>query len=781
MIRYAKIYYFYNSALIRILRLLIFVFLLWLIITSGRIPLFLFSLFLMVEIFFKFKISKTLPIDIRNLKNLGIFESFTLSALRIFVNKYTISSSIKYLLTQKPIQFILKKADIAQNEVPIVDMSYETLSQFAFETAKKANGKFVTSMDVFTSYLLLIEDKTKLIFNKNLKKEVFIKILYWARSTFAHQESPKPYRVHFGGKGIGEEMVFGWIIETKKYMLDLTPQVLQKKPMVLGRDEEYKELLEALYKNKSVILVGEPGSGKTSLVEALAFESFLGDLKNNLNHQRFYQLLVDIFLAGAQNQGELEERLDNLIAEISHGGNLIIFIPDFENILGGSTFHLNLSGSLIPYLERGVIRIIGTSTHGNYKKFIEPMHSLLDVFDVVRFEEPNIDRALQMLFEKASDIERKNNISLTYRAIVAASLYANKYLQGRVMPGAGVTLLEDTVGMVKLANKNIVEEQDVIAKVESKTKIAIGKPSKKEKELLLHLEDKIHKRVIDQKEAVFAIAEGLRRVRAGLQVTQKPISFLFLGPTGVGKTETAKALSSIYFGDESKMIRLDMSEYSTEDGVKRLLGGLPDEEGLTDKVYEHPFSLVLLDEFEKASPKIRDLFLQVLDNGRLTDNKGKTVSFVNTIIIATSNAASEFIREEIKKGRTIDKKFQEDLLEFLQKNNIFKPELLNRFDEIIVFKPLGFKESTEITKLILTEFSKKLLEQDIVVNFDDKLIAKIVKEGINEEFGARPLRRFIQDNIEDLIANKMLKDEIKRGNKVLFSTDAANTITVVVS
>ena len=262
---------------------------------------------------------------------------------------------------------------------------------------------------------------------------------------------------------------------------------------------------------------------------------------------------------------------------------------------------------------------------------------------------------------------------------------------------------------------------------------------------------------------------------------KKPISFLFLGPTGVGKTETAKTLSSIYFGDESKMIRVDMSEYSTDEGVKRLLGGLPEEDGLTDKVYEHPFSLILLDEFEKAASKISDLFLQVLDDGRLTDNKGRTVSFVDTIIIATSNAASEYIREEIKKGKAVDKKFKEELLEFLQKNNIFKPELLNRFDEVVVFKPLGIEETVEITKLILKELSKKLSERYITVSFDDKLITKIVKEGINEEFGARPLRRFIQDNIEGQIAQKMLKDQIKRGDHVILSTDSASSITVTVS
>jgi len=736
----------------------------------------------MLEVFFHFKISRLKPpLSTQQNDGQNIYDSFTLSALSIFISSANITHLVKTLLHKKEIKFILDKGDFKEKEVSLLDVSKDQLATYAFDLAKNVKGRAVTTMDIFAAYIILTEDQTKLLFNKNLKKEEFIHILYWTRTTFSGEENKKPYRVNLWGEGIGEEWVFGWTIETKKYMLDLTPKVLQEKPKLVGREREYKETIEALYENKSVILVGEAGSGKTSLVETLAFKSFLGELDPNLSHQRFFQFLVDRLLAGAVTQGELEERLDSVIAEIAHSGNVIIFVPDIENILGATTFNLNLAGVFIPYLERGAIRIIGTTTPGAYKKFIDPMQSLVDLFGIVKLDSPDKDTALQMLFEKGPEIEKRNNISLTYRAIVAAFNYADKYLQGRTMPGAGVTLLEDTVSMVATQRKNIVEEQDVIEKVESKTKIAIGAPQKREKELLLHLEDEIHKKIIDQEEAVLAISEGMRRIRAGLQTATKPISFLFLGPTGVGKTETAKALAAFYFGDENKMVRLDMSEYSTEEGVKRLLGGLEDEEGLTDKIFEHPFSLILLDEFEKASPLIRDLFLQVLDDGRLTDNKGRTVSFVNTIIIATSNAASEFIREEVKNGKAIDKSFQANLLEFLQKNNIFKPELLNRFDEIVVFKPLGSNEILEIIKLMLKKLSSKLLEKDITAIFDDKLIAKIAKEGVNEEFGARPLQRFIQDNIEDIIAQKMLRDEIKRGDKVLFSTNKTNDIAITVS
>jgi ATP-dependent Clp protease ATP-binding subunit ClpC len=676
---------------------------------------------------------------------------------------------IKELLLRADVEFILQKAEIDASEIQLIDISRETLLRDI------NNG---IPLDIFKTYLLLTEEKTKLLFNKKLKIEDLKNIVSWAKSVFPQEKIP--FRVDFWGEGIGESWTSGWTLETSKYMIDITSYAVNKNPMIFGRENEYTETIEALTRNKSCLLIGEPGSGRGSFVSALAYDSFVGNLKGSLHHQRFFELLADSLLAGSQNQGDLEERIKDVITEISHAGNVIVYIPNFENILGSSTFNTDLSGALIPYLQRGIIRIIANITPISYKKFIEPKHTFSNIFESVKFEEPSNDIVFQMLLRKSLETEKNNKIAISYRAIVAVLNFANKYLQDRVMPGAGVALLEDVVGAVSLKGKKSLEEQDVIDKVEEKTKISVGAPKEKEKELLLHLEEEFHKKIIGQNEAVFEVSEALRRLRSGLSNSKKPISFLFLGPTGVGKTATAKALSNIYYKGENRMIRFDMSEYSTEDSVKHLLGGNADVKGLTDVVFENPFSLVLLDEFEKSNSKIIDLFLQVLDDGRLTDNAGRTVSFTDTIIIATSNAASEYIREEVEKGTTIDKTFQKKLLEFLQEKGIFRPELLNRFDGIIVFEPLKKEEITQIIKLMLSELRKKMEEKDIDVDFDEKIIEKISQEGFDQEFGARPLKRFIQDNIEDLIAQKILKDEIKRGDKLSLTVDSSNNLQLAI-
>ncbi len=787
MKEFAKFYFQYTTFEAKLLRIAVFV-LLGVFSLIGAFnksfPNFLaifFSLFLIFEIFCKFKIAKLMP-KVPVAQNLSdAFDSLSLELLGILEAKKTLSEVIKELIRLPQIQFIIYKADLKKEEIVLIDADKNSLVQSAFNLAKELGGKYVTSMDFFAAYLLSIEPSAKILFNHNLKQEDLRNILLWTKRVFVSEESNKKIELTLAGEGIAEEWVYGWTLETEKYMRDLSHEFLNEKREPMGRESEYQQMTEALYSGKSVVLIGDTGSGKETVVKELAIESFMGKLKDNLYHQKIFQLMVDAFMAGVQNQGELEARFNALIVEIAHAGNIIIYIPELQNILGSASFDLDISGALIPYLQKKAVRIIAASTMENYKKFIEPLRPLLDNFAVINFNEPDKNQVLQMLFDKASLIEEKDGITLTYKAILNAYEFAGRYVKEKVLPGAAVALLEDAANAKKVSNQGrIVEAQDILDQIEKRTKVPVGQPKAVEKSLLLNLENEIHRRVVDQEQAVFAISEAIRRLRTGLTAAEKPISFLFLGPTGVGKTETAKALAQVYFGVSARFIRLDMSEFVGDEGLKRLLGSGPgegDEKGqLTEAVFDSPNSLVLLDEFEKADQKILDLFLQVLDDGRLTDNKGKTVSFANCIVIATSNAASEFIREEVGKGLPVDKKFQGALMNFLETNEIFKPELLNRFDDIITFKPLGQAEIVQIAKLLLAEVIKTLAEKDITVSFDEKVVAKVALEGFDKDFGARPLRRFIQDKIEDLIAQAMLKDEIKRGDKVLLSVDEVDNI-----
>ncbi len=747
----------------------------------------------MIEVFFHYKISRIAPsVPVAKNKKETKYNSFTLHALTGFVTQKNTEGIIKELISYPQVQLVMEKTNITRKELAFTTVSKDVLAESAFATAQTFKGKYVTTLDVFIAYLFLIEKETKLFFAKQLKIADLANIVSWVRKVMPEEENPKKFRVHFSGEGIGEALVSGWTYETKKYTAQFTSYALREDPLIGGREKEFGTLLESLTKleNNNVLLIGDIGSGKENLVKALAYHSFEGNLGGWLNYKRVLQLLVGALTAGATNRSDLESRLQEIIAEVSHANDVFLYIPEFQNILGASSYGLDLSGALLPYLKGGAMPIIATMSTGAYKTYMEK-NPLREVFTVISLAEPEHDNAIQMVLGEAEHIEKKYEVIVSYRAILSAVELSERFYQDEVLPGSAVSLLEDVANIVsrdpgrkkfeKTGHKMVLEE-DVVKKVEQTSHVAISLPTGNEIQILLHLEDTLHLRVIAQDDAIKAVSEAMRRLRSGMTTSERPISFLFLGPTGVGKTETAKSLADFYYKGEKNMIRLDMSEYTDDDGLKRLLGAPPgegDERGeLTDKIHDNPASLILLDEFEKANPKIHNLFLQVFDDGRLTDNKGNTVSFRNAIIIATSNAGSEFIREEIEKGTPIDRNFQHKLLDQLQSKGIFKPELLNRFDDIVIFKPLGQEQVTAIVKLLLSQLKKAMEKQDIKIYFDDAVIAKIAREGFDKDFGARPLRRYIQDTIEDLIAQKRLTREIDRGKTVTFSLDGTGALHV---
>ncbi|KKQ75558.1 MAG: ATPase AAA-2 domain protein [Candidatus Woesebacteria bacterium GW2011_GWB1_38_5b] len=748
---------------------------------SGNSPnffLFLLSVFIIIEVFVKFSLEVVRPSASLNDNPQDIFDAFTKEALIAVFKKDNTPAFLTAVNKLKQTKFLLDKAVISENEIVSLDVPTKELTDKAAEIAKKLKGKYITSTDLLTSYLVLTEATTKLLFNKKLKEEDIINIDHWARIIF-EEEEPRQFKPRYAGVGIGELLVWGWTPETMKYTRDHTYSNIKRKTMVDGRETEYKTLIDAMQKetNNNVLLVGDIGTGKSNLVENFIYQSYEGQLPKKLNHKRFLELMIGPLVAGAGNRSELETRLQAVIEEVKHSVNVVLYIPEFQNLLGGASFNIDLSGAMLPYLKDGKMPIIATMTKGEYKKYFEN-NALREVFEIIVLDEPGLSDALRMLFEKTEEIENENGVILSYKAVVSAAKFAKKYKMDGVLPGIAVDLLMDSANSAYTSKgrDSTVLEDDVLSKIEVTSKIPMGAPKEKEKNLLLNLESEMHKFVIGQDEAIKSISEAMRRIRAGI-TREKPISFLFLGPTGVGKTETAKTLARLYFGGEANIVRLDMSEYGTEDGLTRLI-----ESGsgkFLDQIHAHPFSLVLLDEFEKADSKILNLFLQVLDDGRMTDSAGKTFSFSNAIIIATSNAGSEFIRESLVKDNSLNTTLNNKaLLEYIQEQGIFRPELLNRFDEVVMFKPLMQAEISQITGIMLKDLSAKLSEQDIYLSFDQTALDMISKNGYNEEFGARPLRRFIQDNVDDVLAKKILSGEMVRGDKIVISADQSSNLQI---
>lgn len=801
MLEYARIYIFLRTALMRSVRLITIAILLYIVLSqyqagnTPKIALFLFNLVVMLEIFFHFKVATVLPMTLIQKNNSQeIYDSFTLQALLPFISELNADMVIQKIIKSPTTEKFLQKANIRHEELPSIKVDKKILANSAFETAKTFKGKFVTTTDVLIAYLLLAEKDNKLLFAKQLKSEDLYKISFWIRQNFPHEESPKKFRIYMYGSGLGEALSSGWTYETKNYTAPFAKSI-NRKPLIIGRENEFKEILEGLIKieNNNVLIVGDIGSGKENLVKALAYYSLESNLGTYLNNRRILELMVVALVAGIEGRGDLETRIQSIISEVSHAEDVILYIPEFQNILGASSFGLDLSGALLPFLKAGSLPIISTMSVGAYKKYMEH-NPLREAFTIINLKAPDKDSAVQMVLAESELIEKRYGVILSYLSVKSSVDLANRFIQDQVLPGSAIALLSTIANKVhnskeiknfEKTHRKMVLENHIVSEVEHAKNVAIGLPTDSEINLLLHLEERMHEKVIAQDEAISAIAEAMRRVRSGLKTNEKPVSFLFLGPTGVGKTETAKTLAEYYFGGEKYMIRLDMSEYSDNDALKRLLGAGPgagDERGeLTDKIHDQPSSLVLMDEFEKASPQIHNIFLQVLDDGRLTDNKGVTVSFANAIIIATSNAGSEFIREAVEKNEKIDDKFEKKLLAELQKLNIFKPELLNRFDGVITFKPLSAKQSLSVVNLLLDQLRKTLEDQDISIEFDQAVIEKIVREGFDPEFGARPLKRYIQDNIEDLIAQEKLKKNLVRGKKAKFTVDGTGAVKISLS
>ena len=607
--------------------------------------------------------------------------------------------------------------------------------------------------------------------------------------------------------------------------------------MVIGRDKELQRVVQILNRRSknNPCLIGEPGVGKTAIANALALKIASKNVPAKLLNKEVYLLDMTSVVAGTQFRGQFEARMKGIIGDCIQYGNIILVIDEIHSIIGAGAggdgdSAMNAANILKPALANGQIQLIGTTTIKEYRKYIEKDTALERRFQQVLIEEPTVDDSIGILDGIKKYYEDYHKVKISTDVIKQTVIMSEKYIHDRFLPDKAIDILDEACSRINLENKDLyklellrqklkevqdqkdeavttdstedyqkaanlkteecrlMEEidkinssmkiqnltvQDIANVIESWTKIPVSKITEEETQKLLNLETNLHKKIIGQEEAVSAVARAIRRNRAGLKSTKRPPSFIFVGPTGVGKTALAKALSYEMFGSEDSIIRIDMSEYMESNSTAKLIGAPPgyvgyDDAGqLTDKVKRHPYSIILLDEIEKAHPDVFNILLQVLDDGRLTDSQGNTVSFENTIIIMTSNAGSNLNNNSIGFGKSeVDKYKIEERLK-----DVFRPEFLNRVDEIVAFSSLTNEQLIDIVDLMLKDTSSALLDKNITMEVSKEAKDFLLEKGTNLKFGARPLRRAIQRYVEDEISERILRGDIVDGDNIKVSRD----------
>lgn len=595
--------------------------------------------------------------------------------------------------------------------------------------------------------------QTFLTMNK-LKNEDVLEVLDWLDRQLSYIHQPKPY---FGG--IGRDWATGFTPTLEQFGQNISRNVEVTGGIThfFSHAELLDSLVSNLQRDTGVALIAPDGAGKTTLMYGLAQRL----LEGHDPHLQYYQIVsLNASLILSYSGQQLERLMLNLFGEAVAAGNIILFLDDAQLFFSSGVGSFDMSQILLPVLKNRNVKIIAAFTPGDWQQLQAQRQALANSFAGITLTEPTEKDTFKVIEDTALVMERRNKLLIAYEAIREAYRLSGQYMQERAYPGKAVSLLEQAIPYAH----DVITAETVQAAVENTKGIKVSAAQAPEADMLLHLEDRIHERMINQKRAVNVVAAALRRGRAGVSNPKRPVgSFLFLGPTGVGKTELARSLAAVYFGDEKQMIRLDMSEYQRPEDVTRLLAtGNQNERSLLLAIREQPFSVVLLDEIEKAHPNILNLLLQMLDEGQLTDEQGRPASFRSCIIIATSNAGAGEITAEVRTNGNLDN-FERPLIDKLIAGGQFKPELLNRFDEVVLFRPLNEEELAQVANVMLREVNKTLAVQQIRVELTPAALQNIVHAGYDPEFGARPMRRIIQKTVENAVAVKILRGEVQPG------------------
>jgi ATP-dependent Clp protease ATP-binding subunit ClpC len=619
----------------------------------------------------------------------------------------------------------------------------------------------------------------RVLIDSNLKVEDIENLTWWLESienVVAEGKKFWEWKNLIKKGSIGKDWAAGYTITLDRFGTDFSETIRRRGVLeIVGHQKEIGMVERILGRGEinNCLLVGEAGVGKKSMVWGLAQKSYFGESLPEVNYKRIVQLDLVSLATQTETVAEAEVVLDTIFQEVVSAGNIILVIDNLHDFVGGKERPgvVDVSGVLAPYLNLPQFQILAITTYSGLHKYVEQKPSMLSLFEKVEVPEVSKKEALMILENLTLSLERKFKKFISSQALREIVDLAKRYLPDVPLPKSAMDLLDESMVYISSTKDKVLLPEHITRLLSEKTEIPLGKVEAKEKEVLLSLEDLLHKRIINQEIAVNEVSAALRRARAEVTVRKGPMgTFLFLGPTGVGKTETSKALAEIYFGSEERMIRLDMSEFQAVSDIPRLLGS-PGEEGLlTTKVRENPFSLILLDEIEKAHPNILNLFLQVLDEGFLTDGLGRKIDFKNSIIIATSNAGYKIILDALKEKAEWSE-VKEKLLDYLFEEGTFRPEFINRFDAVVVFSPLSKANLLDIAELMLQSLKKNLKEKNIEFIITEPLKEKIVELGYDPTFGAREMRRVIQDKVENVLAKAILSNQIKRGDRAEVSSD----------
>ncbi len=668
-------------------------------------------------------------------------------------------------------QFFLVRFSISPNMVVSMaeSLGNVTLEQ-VFEEADNLRKKYlrseITGAMIMVAIILLHPSKEGILANVHITTDDLIAGFDWYYNIDKLiEEANKPKKTG----GLARDWAFGYIPTLSMFgtnISDVGHQMMISTDFP-SRSEIVDKMIDILSSNgtQNVALIGGHGSGKTAIVQSFADRLLDGNNKvpQNLKYHQVYVLDASRLISAASSRSNLETLIRRILIEANRAKNIILCLDNAQVFFEESAGTIDISNSIEQILETGAVRLILTMDEQKFLKISQNKPSLTNSLNRIKVAPTNFDDTMRILEDDIISIEYKRNITYTYQALKRSYDLASRYIYDIVMPGQASKLLKEAANY---AVNQVVSEESIIKTVESTMNVKVGNASSvEEKEKLLHLEELIHQRMINQTKAVSAVANAIRRARSGVRNQNRPIgTFLFLGPTGVGKTELAKALSEIYFNGENNLIRIDLNEYVMAEDVNRLIAsGAENPNSLTAQVMKNPFSVILLDEIEKAHPNVLTTLLQLLDEGILRDFNNREISFRDSIVIATSNAMADRIREYIERGYNLDQ-FEDKFVSELISNGDFKTEFLNRFDEIVIFRPLNQGELRQVIDLILKGVNKTLAPQHLSIEVDDDAKDFLVEKGYDPRLGARPMRRIVQKSVENIIAKKMLANEATPGS-----------------